>query len=151
VEAEKTTGKRQQTKYNAAFRAEAVRRVTQDGQATTRVAQALGMSEAMLGKWVRAARAQAARPAGSEVLEQESKHLRAQLARAEMKRDILKKHCPATCFKRRLSQPTGQLNASHSIPCIPPVGLCQLLGLSPSGYYAWRMRIPVAGPALAAW
>ena len=102
MEAEKPAGKRQRTKYDAAFRAEAVRRVTQDGQAATRVAQALGMSEAVLGKWVRAARIQAARPAGSDALEQENKHLRAQLARAEMERDILKK--ALTIF----SQSTGR-------------------------------------------
>lgn len=102
MEAEKSAGKRPRTKYDAAFRLEAVRRVSQDGQAATRVAQALGMSEAVLGKWVRAARAQAARPAGSEVLEQENKQLRAQLARAEMERDILKK--ALTIF----SQPTGR-------------------------------------------
>ena len=102
MEAAKPAGKRQRTKYDAAFRTEAVRRVTQDGQAATRVAQALGMSEAVLGKWVRAARSQAARPAGSDVLEQENKQLRAQLARAEMERDILKK--ALTIF----SQPTGR-------------------------------------------
>lgn len=50
MEAEKPAGKRRRTKYDAAFRAEAVRRVTQDGQAATRPAQALGMSEAVLGK-----------------------------------------------------------------------------------------------------
>jgi hypothetical protein len=55
------------------------------------VAQALGMSEALLKRWVRAARAQATRPAGSEALEQENKQLRAQLARAETERDILEK------------------------------------------------------------
>jgi hypothetical protein len=49
------------------------------------------MSEALLGRWVRATRAQAARPAGSEALEQENKQLRVQLARAEMERAILKK------------------------------------------------------------
>jgi transposase len=102
MEAAKPAGKRPRNKYDAAFRLEAVRRVSQDGQAATRVAQALGMSEAVLGKWVRAARAQAARPAGSEALEQENKHLRAQLARAEMERDILKK--ALTIF----SQPTGR-------------------------------------------
>ena len=73
MEAEKPAGKRLRTKYDAAFRAEAIRRVTQDGQAATRVAQTLGMSEALLGRWVRAARAQAARPAGSAALEQENK------------------------------------------------------------------------------
>jgi transposase len=102
MEAEKPTRKRQRTKYDTAFRTEAVRRVTQDGQAVTRVALALGMSEAVLGKWVRAARNQAARPVGSDALEQENKHLRAQLARAEMERDILKK--ALTIF----SQPTGR-------------------------------------------
>jgi transposase len=91
METEKPAGKRQRTKYDAAFRTEAVRRVNQDGQMAARVAQALGMSETVLGKWVRAARTHAARPAGSEALEQESKQLRAQLARAEMERAILKK------------------------------------------------------------
>ncbi|AWM35190.1 transposase [Hymenobacter nivis] len=91
MEAAKPAGGRQRTKYDAAFRTEAVRRVSQDGQAATRVAQALGMSAAVLGKWVRAAHAQAARPAASDVLAQENKQLRAQLARAEMERDILKK------------------------------------------------------------
>ena len=56
MEAKKPAGKRQRTKYDVAFRAEAIRRVSQDGQAATRVAQALGMSEALLGRWVRAAR-----------------------------------------------------------------------------------------------
>ena len=60
------------------------------------------MSEAVLGKWVRAARIQAARPAGSEALAQENKQLRAQLARAEMERDILKKALAI------FSHPTGR-------------------------------------------
>lgn len=90
MEAAKAAGKRPRTKYDVAFRTEAVR-VNQDGQLAARVAQALGMSEAVLGKWVRAARLQATRPAGSDALEQENKQLRAQLARAEMERDILKK------------------------------------------------------------
>ena len=68
MEAEKSAGKRLRNKYDAASRVEAVRRVSQDGQAAMCVAQALGMSEALLGRWVRAARAQAARPAGSEAL-----------------------------------------------------------------------------------
>lgn len=55
METEKPAAKQHRTKYDAAFRTEAVRRVTQDGQAATRVAQALGISEAVLGKWVRAA------------------------------------------------------------------------------------------------
>ena len=102
MEAEKPASKQQRTKYDAAFRVEAVRRISQDGQAAARVAQALGMSEALLGRWGRAARAQAARPAGSEALEQENKQLRVQMARAETERDMLKK--ALTIF----SQPTGR-------------------------------------------
>ncbi|WP_460582417.1 transposase [Hymenobacter arcticus] len=41
--------------YDAAFRTKVVRRVMRSGQAAMWVAQALGMSEAMLGKWLRAA------------------------------------------------------------------------------------------------
>ena len=44
------------------------------------MAQALNMSEALLGYWVRAAQAQATHHAGSE----ENKQLQAQLAYAEM-------------------------------------------------------------------
>jgi len=60
MEAAKPAGKRQRTKYDAAFRLEAVRRVSQDGQAATCGAQALGMRETVLGKWGRPA----GRPAG---------------------------------------------------------------------------------------
>ncbi len=55
MEAEKPAGKRPRAKYDIAFQGEAIRWVTQDGQVTTRVAQALGMSEALLGRWVRTA------------------------------------------------------------------------------------------------
>ena len=132
MEAEKPAGKRPRNKYDAAFRAEAVRRMTQDGQAATRVAQALGRSEALLGRWVRAARAQTARPAGSDELEQENKQLRAQLARAEMERDMLKKALPiaqlldAQFHKRRTDEtlrfhcPTCRLLARAA--AVPAVG-----------------------------
>ena len=58
MEAKKPVNKRSRIEYDAAFRVEAVRRMTQDGQAAIRVAQA-----------------QAARPAGNEALEQENKQL----------------------------------------------------------------------------
>lgn len=48
------------------------------------------MSEALLGRWVRTARA-AVRPVGSEALEQENKHLWVHLARTEMEREVYKK------------------------------------------------------------
>ena len=87
-------------KYDPAFRAEAVRRVVEHGQPQTRVAQALGLSVAVLGSWVRAARTQAA--GGSSELARENQQLRTALARAEQERDILKK--ALTIF----STPTGR-------------------------------------------
>jgi len=76
-------------KYDVAFRAEAVRRVAEHGQCQARVAQALGMSAALLGRWVRAARPSAEADKGE--LARENKQLRTALARAEQERDILKK------------------------------------------------------------
>jgi transposase len=77
MKAEKPASDRQRIKYDAVFQTETVRRVNQDRQAATRVAQAAGMSEAVLGKRVQVARVQAARPASSDGLEQENKQLRA--------------------------------------------------------------------------
>ena len=108
MEVGKPASTRQRTKYDAALGSEAVRRVSQDGRAGARVAQAVGMSEAVLGKWVRAARAQAARPAGSEARAQESKQLRAQVARAELGSAIVKKALPIPKCLTRISQPTGR-------------------------------------------
>ncbi len=50
MEVAKPAGKRQKTKYYVAFWTEVVRRVTQNGQAVTRIALALCMSKAVLGK-----------------------------------------------------------------------------------------------------
>ncbi len=83
----KTADKRR--KYDAVFRAEAVRRVAEHGQPQARVAQALGMSAALLGRWVRTTRN--APTGGGGELARENKQLRAALARAEQERDILKK------------------------------------------------------------
>ena len=104
------------------------------------------MSEVLLGRWVHTARAQAARPAGSEALEQENKQLRDQLARAEMKRDILKSadHLFTTDGPmKRFAFIASHFAfiASHA-DCWPVRQQCQLLGVSPSGYYAWRKYAP---------
>lgn len=66
-----------------------MRRVAEQGQPQARVAQALGMSAARLGRWVRTAR----QPPGGGIGEMagENKRLRAALARAEQARDRLKK------------------------------------------------------------
>jgi len=97
---------------------------------------------------VRAARAQAARPAGSEALAQENKHLRAQLARAETERDMLKKALTIAQmleahFHKRRAEKRCAFIALHAA-CWPVQQHCQVLGVSASGYYAWRTRLPAA-------
>ena len=80
-------------KYDAAFRAEAVRRVTA-GQPAAGVARALGLSPSVLARWLAAARRPAsavAEQAAAQELAAENRRLRAALAVAEQERDILKK------------------------------------------------------------
>ena len=74
-------------KYTPAFKAECVRQVAA-GARQSDVARAQGISPALLGRWQRQALAQAV-PSSAE--RDEIKHLRAELKRVEMERDILKK------------------------------------------------------------
>ncbi len=74
-------------KYTPAFKAECVRQVAA-GARQSDVARAQGISPALLGRWQRAALAQAV-PSSAE--RDEIKRLRAELKRVEIERDILKK------------------------------------------------------------
>ncbi len=74
-------------KYTFAFKAECVRQVAA-GAWRTDVARAQGVSPALLGCWQRQALEQAV-PSSAE--RDEIKHVRAELKRVEMERDILKK------------------------------------------------------------
>ena len=82
-------------KYDAAFRAEAVRRVY-DGQPAAGVARTLGLSPSVLALWLALARRPASAGAEQE-LAAENRRLRAALAVAEQERDILTglTHSPA--------------------------------------------------------
>ena len=79
-------GERRETKHNVSFLNEAVRRVSQDKQPATWVAQALGMSAALLARLLGAAlRAETACSVSITRLglKAENQHSRAQLASAE--------------------------------------------------------------------
>ncbi|AHJ96473.1 transposase [Hymenobacter swuensis] len=71
-------------KYTPAFKAECVRQVA-TGARQSDVARAQGISPALLGRWQRLALEQAV-PSSAE--RDEIKHLRAELKRVEMERDI---------------------------------------------------------------
>jgi len=80
---EKKSRKRQR-KYDAQFKQEALRQI-ENGQSVASVAQALGVSEALLYQWRQRSREE--NPERS----QEVEALRKQIKQLEMERDILKK------------------------------------------------------------
>ncbi len=79
---EKTTRRRR--KYDEEFKQQALAMV-HNGQSPRSVAEALGISENLIHRWKRAARAL------PQATEDEIEELRRRLKQAEMERDILKK------------------------------------------------------------
>ena len=80
---EKKTKKRQR-KYDAQFKQEALRQI-ENGQSVASVAQALGVSEALLYQWRQRSRN------NNSGQSDEVEALRKQIKQLEMERDILKK------------------------------------------------------------
>src|SRR5262249_41582765 len=87
---------RKKNRYSEGFRAEAVRRIVEEGLQVSELAKSLGMDESLLYRWVRRA---AARKVGSaavavqarETLDEEVKRLRRENAQLRMEKAILKK------------------------------------------------------------
>jgi transposase len=75
------------------FKAEAVRQVVERGFSVSDVANRLGVSAQSLYKWVRASEPSDEEKSKAELIEvkRENLRLRAELARAQEERDILKK------------------------------------------------------------
>ena len=80
---EKKTKKARHRKYDAQFKAEAIKMI-ENGQSVSSVAQALGISEALLYQW---RQKEKMKPSDSQEIEA----LRKQIKQLEMERDILKK------------------------------------------------------------
>ena len=75
-------------KFDAEFKAEALRMIA-EGQSASTVARSLNISEKLLSRWKSQQTSQRGRQ--STDLSEEVSQLKAQLRRAEMERDILKK------------------------------------------------------------
>lgn len=94
-------GVRKKNRYSAGFRAEAVRRIVEEGLSVPALAKSLKIHETMLYRWVRKAAAhttpKAARETGAvgavvrETLDEEVKRLRRENAQLRMEKAILKK------------------------------------------------------------
>jgi len=105
------------------------------------VARELGLHETVLRRWMMQYGTQAPAPSPSD-LAAENARLRRENDHLRMERDILKK--PRSCWLRRPSARSGlpmKFGFVDEHRGVWPVRMMwRVLGLSASGYYAWRVR-----------
>jgi transposase len=100
-------GVRKRNRYTAGFRAEAVKRIVEDGLEVSDLAKSLKVNPRLIYRWVRAAAGQKAPTAPREVgevretLDEEVRRLRRENAELRMEKAILKK---ATAFFAKESE-----------------------------------------------
>nr|WP_206108271.1 IS3 family transposase [Paludisphaera soli] len=126
--------------FTPEFKAEAVRRITEQGKSLSEVARELDLGESMLRAWKQAIAAQGEQAfpgrGNPPALEEELRRLRAEVKRLTMEREILKK---ATGLLRQGVVMRYDFVEAHRGRW--PVRLmCRILAVSPGGYYGWRGR-----------
>src|SRR6516165_10359987 len=129
------------------FKREAVDRVISSGLSVGMVARELGLNETVLRRWVVRLGGQATGPARRPItqapvpspsdLAAENAPLRRENERLRMERDILKKS--RAHLRSGLPMKFGFVDEDRHL--WPVRVMCKALGLSVSGYYAWRSRI----------
>ena len=77
-------------KFDKAFKAEALR-MLDEGQSAIQAAESLNVNEKLMHPWKHTHKKQTQKQAGTSELLAENERLKAQLKRAEMERNILKK------------------------------------------------------------
>jgi transposase-like protein len=133
--------RRQKRQYTAEFRTEAVKLVLEQGVGLAEVARRLDLPAKSLANWVRAARAgkrvdeQRVQPVSD--LEAENSRLRAENARLKMGA----RSCEGGGVLREGCAVRYAFIEAHRTR-YPIQAMCELLGVSRSGYHAWRGRGP---------
>nr|WP_156188232.1 IS3 family transposase [Arsenicicoccus sp. oral taxon 190] len=133
--------------YTPQYRVDAARLVIDSGRAIAEVSREIGVGEQLLGRWVAAERARMVDPPPAvDVNERaELERLRAENAQLRMDREFLKKSGLLRGGERVVAADAAyalihaQKAASESNG-IPVTRMCQLLGVSRSGYYDWADR-----------
>ncbi|AUX64849.1 transposase [Escherichia coli] len=131
---------RKTQRYSKEFKAEAVRTVLENQLSISEGASRLSLPEGTLGQWVTAARKGLGTLGSRTVAELESEilQLRKALNEARLERDILKKgnsvFCTGVAEKYALIEQWRQQ--------FPIEAMCQVFGVSRSGYYNWVQHDP---------
>nr|WP_094106063.1 IS3-like element IS600 family transposase [Shigella flexneri] len=131
---------RKTQRYSKEFKAEAVRTVLENQLSISEGASRLSLPEGTLGQWVTAARKGLGTPGFRTVAELESEilQLRKALNEARLERDIFKKSnsvfCTGVAEKYALIEQWRQQ--------FPIEAMCQVFGVSRSGYYNWVQHEP---------
>ena len=125
---------RKTQRYSKEFKAEAVRTVLENQLSISEGASRLSLPEGTLGQWVTAARKGLGTPGSRMVAELESEilQLRKALNEARLERDIL--NCTGVAEKYALIEQWRQQ--------FPIEAMCQVFGVSRSGYYNWVQHEP---------
>jgi transposase-like protein len=134
---------RKHTHHSTEFRAEAVRLAETSGHSIRQVAMELGISNESLARWMRLARE---RPAGTPLDDDERAEL-TELPAGEGPRGRAGDPPKSSRLLRSgdRADPVTRFRFVEQEKVRYPVRtLCRALGVSPSGYYAWRSRGPSA-------
>jgi transposase-like protein len=128
-----------QKTYTQEFKREAVRLALTSGKSIAQVARELGISDSSIHQWRKELAdhgAEAFPGSGHQTaLEEENRRLKRELERTRQERDILKNS------QHLLARPAVRYQVVEEYRKEYPVSvLCETLGVSLSGYYAWKKR-----------
>ncbi|MFY0524713.1 IS3 family transposase [Archangium gephyra] len=132
--------RRKRRSFNPEFRADAVRLVREGSKSLPQVAKDLDLTESALRNWVREANGgKSKEPAGAlcATEREELVRLRKEVRHLEMERDFLKKR-GGLLREGDLEVKFEFIDAEKAH--FPVDFMCQQLGVSRSGYYAWKER-----------
>lgn len=126
--------RQRRARYTPEFRAEAVRIARASAEPLSRVARDLGVNAATLGGWLEAARPRSEVPLTDDE-RSELRRLRKENRELRMERDILKSDGLLRQAERLRFQFIAAEKARYPVRV-----LCRCLGVTRSGFYAWRHR-----------